>query len=235
MPGRVIDVAGFEAKYREDIDPWNYAASPFEAFKRHVLLRACGYRPFGRGLELACGTGATSRALAPRCLRLTAQDSSPTAIAAARRAGPRPGLTYDLGVLPRQMPRGPFDLIVASEIFYYLSRADLSRTLARIEAALAPGGRVVVLHHRLDFPDAAVRPRTAQALAVAGLRRRMVPVFHVEAGRFQSVAFVKPGIGRGILRRAPEGRPQSRRSDQVVRAMRAAAAAGLRTLAPLMT
>jgi len=192
MSGRVIDAAGFEAVYRDNIDPWNYAASPFEAFKRKVLLRACGIPPFGRALELACGTGATSRALAPRCLRLIALDSSPTAIAEARRREVPLGVAYEVGLLPADMPRGPFDLIVASEILYYLSRPDLVRTLARIEAALAPGGRVVVLHHVGDFADAAVRPRLAQALAVARFRRRMIPSFHLDAGRFQAVAFVRP-------------------------------------------
>ena len=34
-----IDVAGFERKFRENIDPWNYASSPFERFKRRVLIR----------------------------------------------------------------------------------------------------------------------------------------------------------------------------------------------------
>ena len=38
----------------ENIDPWDYATSPLEAHKRAVLLRACGPRHFGRGLELAC-------------------------------------------------------------------------------------------------------------------------------------------------------------------------------------
>jgi SAM-dependent methyltransferase len=207
MSGRVIDPAGFEAKYRENIDPWNYAASPFEAFKRRVLLRACGTPPFGRALELACGTGATSRALAPRCLRLVAQDSSPTAIAEALRRGGPPGLAYEVGLLPADMPRGPFDLIVASGILYYLSRPDLARTLDRIEAALAPGGRVVVLHHVVDFADAAVRPRLAQALAVARFGRWMVPAFHLDAGRFQAAAYVRPtpasvGTARGMRGRA---------------------------------
>ena len=48
------------------------------------------------------------------------------------------------------------------------------------------------MHHVVDFADAAVRPRLAQALAVAHFRRRMVPAFHLDADRFQAVAFVRP-------------------------------------------
>lgn len=195
MRRAVIDAAGFERKYCENLDPWNYESSPFEAFKRAALLRACGPGPFGRALELACGTGVTSRALAPRCLRLTATDSSPTAIAAARRLShEQPGLTFREGLLPRDLPTGPFDLIVISEILYYLPRRDLARLLTRVERALAPGGRVVLLHHLVDFDDAAVRPRAAHRLAVATLGHRMRVVHRRDAGRFQVVALVAPLI-----------------------------------------
>lgn len=192
----VIDPAGFEAKFRENIDPWDYDRSPFEAFKRGVLLRACGARPFGRGLELACAIGAVTDPLAARCLRLTAVDASPTALKeAARRLRERRNVTFALVTLPRDMPRGPFDLIVASEILYYLRPNDLRRLTSQVESALAPGGRIVLLHHLKDFDDAAVRPRAAQAYAAAMLGRRMRLVHRVDAGRFQAVAFERRNVG----------------------------------------
>lgn len=201
MRRRVIDPAGFEAMYRLDIDPWRYATSPFERFKRGVLLAACGFGPFGRALELACGAGVTSRALAPRCLRLLALDSSATAIdAARRRGGTTPGVRYLRATLPEGMPRGPFDLIVASEILYYLPPAALDGLLRRMERALAPGGRLVTLHHLVDFDDAAIRPAAAQARARRLLGRRLTPLFAREAGRFQALAFGRP-------RRSPGASP----------------------------
>ena len=89
------------------------------------------------------------------------------------------------------MPRGPFDLIVASGILYYLQPNDLRTLIRQIYGALAPGGRVVVLHHLKDFSDAAVRPRVAQHTAVAAFRRRMPQAFVLDAGRFQVAALVK--------------------------------------------
>jgi SAM-dependent methyltransferase len=190
---RPIDPGGFERLFRTTIDPWNYRGSPFEAFKRRVLLRACGLRHYGRGLELACANGETTRLLAPRCLRLLAVDASPTAVAAARkRTRDLPAVTIRTATLPATMPRGPFDLIVVSEIAYYLSANDLRGLIGRIEGALAPGGRVVVLHHLRRFDDAAQLPALAQAMLRRSLERGMGQVFAERHGRFEALAFEAP-------------------------------------------
>lgn len=192
MRTRVIDADGFEARFQQDIDPWNYANSPFEAYKRGILLRAVGTRHFGRGLELACAIGETTRFLAPRCLRLLALDSSETALREAkRRIGSLRSVAFSRALLPVDMPKGPFDIIVASEILYYLEPNDLRSLLARIEHATAPGGRVVVLHHVRNFDDAAIPPSTAQGWAGRLLRRSMKLVFRHDDARFQALAFVK--------------------------------------------
>ncbi len=187
---RPIDVDGFERLFRASIDPWNYRSSPFEAHKRRVLLRACGARLYGRGLELACANGETTVQLADRCLRLTAIDASQTAIAAARRrTRAQASVTVGVSRLPEGMPRGPFDLIVASEIVYYLTPNDLRLLIPKIEAALAPGGRVVVLHHLRRFDDAAQLPELAQSMARRTLARLMRLVFAERHGRFEALAF----------------------------------------------
>src|SRR5579871_5451511 len=135
---RRIDVAGFERRFRTDIDPWNYRHSPFERKKRTALIRACGARKRGRGLELACANGETTRFLAPLCLSLVALDGSPTALEEARRrVEPRSRVTLVQAILPQHMPKGPFDLIVASEIAYYLTPHALGRLAKNIVQALA--------------------------------------------------------------------------------------------------
>lgn len=192
---RPIDPEGFEAMFRQDADPWDYARSPFEAFKRGVLLRACGGRLFGRGLELACANGETSRALARRCLRLLALDASPTVVAEARRRVANPRLTFVVARLPDETPSGPFDLIVASELLYYMPRGTMDELLDRLVAALAPGGRMVVLHHTIPFDDAAQPPRRAQDAARARLSESLNPVLARQYQRFNVAAFVKPGRG----------------------------------------
>jgi SAM-dependent methyltransferase len=187
-----INPAGFEQKFRQNIDPWNYTRSPFEHFKRNVLLRACGCRTYGRGLELACAIGETTRYLSRRCLRLLAVDSSPTALAEAkRRLRGNSKVSFRLTMLPEQMPHGPFDLIVASEIVYYLSPHALDELLRRLHAAAAPNGRIVILDHTRPFDDAAQPPARAHDVTRLKLQKTMETVFRERHRRFEVVSFRK--------------------------------------------
>lgn len=172
MPTPVIGVDGFEDKFRKTIDPWNYSASAFEAHKRTVLLHACGPSIHGRALELVSAIGETTRFLAPHCLRLLATDGAPSAVAEARRRTERLArVEVRHAVLPDQFPRGPFDLVVVSELLYYLDERNAARlTLAMIDR-VAPSGRLVLLHHHPWFNDAAHEGERAQAIAAQRLRR----------------------------------------------------------------
>lgn len=187
-----IDADGFETLFQRDSDPWDYAGSLFEAYKRRELLRACGHRKFGRGLEIACANGETSRHLAPRCLNLLAVDASPTVVEAARRRVQAPGLRFAVARLPGETPRGPFDLIVASEILYYLAAADMAALLDKLAVSLAPGGRLVLLHHTIGFDDAAQPPWQAQRMARDRLSNRLEQVLLRQHRRFQVAAFERP-------------------------------------------
>jgi trans-aconitate methyltransferase len=136
---RPIDVRGFEQKFRENIDPWNYAHSAFERFKRTILLRACGHYMHGRGLEIGCAIGETTRHLARICLSLVALDGSATALnEARRRLSANSNVHFVSATVPEQMPRGPFDLIVISEIAYYLPQHKLSTLGRKAIVALVP-------------------------------------------------------------------------------------------------
>ena len=192
MPRSIIDIAGFEAKFQENPDPWNYGSSRFEAFKRQILLQACGTRQYGRGLELACANGETSLLLARKCLSLLAVDGSVSAVAEAQRrtAGLRHVVIAE-AALPQDLPRGPFDLIVISELLYYLKSRDLDAVLRRSIAALAPGGRLVVLHHTIYFDDVAIPPAAAQQRAVELLGQSLQPVFRRALAHFDVAAFEK--------------------------------------------
>ena len=198
---RAIDIAGFELKFQHNIDPWNYTASRFEHFKRDVLLRACGCRTYGRGLELACAIGETTRYLAHRCIRLLAVDSSRTALCEAeRRLRHCRHVTLRQARLPDQTPHGPFDLIVASEIVYYIAPHHLYDLLRKLDLALASGGRIVVLDHCRPFGDAAQLPALAHRRVRQQLQKSMPIVFHERQSRFDVVAFEKP---RDKMRRRP--------------------------------
>jgi SAM-dependent methyltransferase len=186
-----IDVAGFERKFRENIDPWDYTKSRFEHFKRRVLLRACGHSMHGRVLELGCAIGETTRFLAPLSLRLVAVDGSATAISEAKRRVTRPHVSFLQAKLPHQVPHGPFDLIVVSEIAYYLSTADLMALGKRLIGVTAFRGKIVLLHHRRHFQDAAQSPALAHARLRAQLSSMACTVFEKRYPRFDVVTLRK--------------------------------------------
>lgn len=141
-------VEHFERLARESFDPWDYETSAYEQGKYRRTLDALPTRT-GRTLELACSIGVFTAMLAPRCENLLAVDFSPTALQRARRRlGGADNVEFSRRVLPEQTPSGPFDTIVCSEVLYYWPGSLVRDGLARIEAALAPGGTLVAVHWR---------------------------------------------------------------------------------------
>lgn len=139
--------AGFEARYRADPDPWGFATSPYERAKYARTLAALGGRRFGRALELGCANGELTALLAPSCDALVAIDAAPTAVArAAARVAGHPQVQVATALVPEELPDGPWDLVVASEVLYYLGAALLDETVARLVAALRPGGLLLAVH-----------------------------------------------------------------------------------------
>lgn len=151
----------FEARYRADIDPWHYETSDYEREKYRATLEACGPGPFSCALELGASIGVFSALLAPRCATLVTIDAAPTAVLAARRRlGRANGASVRtlIGELPDAIGSERFDLVVASEILYYLTPAALEGTLRRLHETMAPAGRLVAVHWRPAGPE---RPFTA--------------------------------------------------------------------------
>lgn len=152
----------FEALYAADPDPWKFRTSDYEAAKYAATLEALPRPHYGSVLEVGCSIGVLTRMLAPRCGGLLAVDGSARALADARRhcAG-LPQVVFERREVPRQWPRGAFDLILFSEVLYYLDEADLAETARRTLRALRPGGEVLLVHWTgtTDYPlsgDAAV-------------------------------------------------------------------------------
>jgi len=146
-----IEPGWFEELYKTDPDPWRFETSPYEQAKYAQTLTALGpdSRRFHRALEAGCSIGVFTELLAPRCDDLLAVDASPTAVAHAReRLAGSDHVHVDHRVLPEDLPDGPFDLVVCSEILYYWSADPLRELLARLEALVSPGGSLLAVHWR---------------------------------------------------------------------------------------
>lgn len=149
------DADHFEAQFRADPDPWDTAVSPYEREKYARTLAACGPGPFAAALELGAGNGGFSARLSGRCSALTTIDFSPTAVDLAReRLAGHDNVTVAEGTVPDDLPKGAtYDLVVASEVLYYLPADAFRRTVDQLPRLLRPGGRLVAVHWSGQAPD----------------------------------------------------------------------------------
>lgn len=168
-----IEPEYFEALYREKGDPWGFETSPYEAAKYARTLRALPPGQIERALEIGCANGVLTAQFGPRCDALLAVDVSETALGAARaRCADQPHIRFEQRRLPQEAPDGCFDLILLSEVVYYLDRADVARVAAWLERATRSGGHVLLVHWlgETDYPlsgdEAVIALRAALGAAV---------------------------------------------------------------------
>jgi peptidoglycan/xylan/chitin deacetylase (PgdA/CDA1 family)/SAM-dependent methyltransferase len=141
------DRTSFWNDYFATEDPWNYG-SPYEQEKYQRQLEILPAVPIGRALELACAEGHFTRQLAPRVGHLTATDISAIAVERARaRCGDQPNIEFRVLDFSAETLPGEMDLIVCSEVLYYLDDlAELRRVVKKFAEALAPGGSFISAH-----------------------------------------------------------------------------------------
>lgn len=139
----------FERLYEESPDPWNYGSSEYEHEKYAATLAAIGPGPYPRALEVGCSIGIFTEMLAPRCGRLVAMDFSPRALGlASKRVGGSSHVELLQGSFPEEVPSGGWDLIVCSEVLYYLDSDTFVRSLDWLRQQIAQGTRVVAVSWR---------------------------------------------------------------------------------------
>lgn len=141
----------FEKLYAESSDPWEFATSEYERRKYEQTLAVLQGRRFKRALEVGASIGVFTEMLAPYCDELLAVDASERAVTLAReRLSGREKVRVEQRTLPEEMPGGSFDLIVASEVLYYLPQETVLLALRRFEEELAPGGTLLAVHWRKE-------------------------------------------------------------------------------------
>ncbi len=136
-------------------DPWGYTNN-YEQVKYDQTLSLIEGRAVGRALELACAEGHFTVQLAPHVDHLLATDISTTALArAAERCAACSNVDYEQMDLRTAVLPGDLDLVLCSEVLYYLERDDVIDLAQRIRDALRPGGVFVTAHALVltDEPD----------------------------------------------------------------------------------
>lgn len=148
----------FERLYAESADPWGYCTSAYERTKYADTLAALPARPLGVVLEVGCSIGVFTRQLAARCERVVGLDFSPRALAlATARTSGLANVTLAQGSFPEEVPAGEWDLIVCSEVLYYLGEEALAQAIDWLSGQLRAGASVVAVSWRGEGLDEPLR------------------------------------------------------------------------------
>ncbi len=143
----------FDDLYERHDDPWGFASRWYERRKRAITIAALPDERYGSALEIGCSLGLLTVDLAERVDHLHAVDISQTAVDRARERSTSENVTIERRDVTTSFPDGPFDLVVLSEVGYYLDVPTLSTLLDTIVASLAPGGTVLLCHWRHPVTD----------------------------------------------------------------------------------
>jgi cyclopropane fatty-acyl-phospholipid synthase-like methyltransferase len=147
--GKRLSREYFEDIYAQSTDPWDFETSLYERDKYKRTLEVLAHKQYHRALEVGCSIGVFTVMLAPLCAELVAVDIAEKAVVATReRVANFPNVRVERRTLPEETPEGPFDLIVASEVLYYLPKDMVLVALQRFEHILAPGGVFLAVHAR---------------------------------------------------------------------------------------
>ena len=161
----------FDALYSGNSDPWQYQTRWYEQRKRDMCLAVLPQAHYSNAIELGCGNGVFSELLAQRCRTLLSIDGNNKAVhLAQQRLANTPHVKVMQGIIPSVLlnltevfeqtyPSSelsssvpthtpPFDLIVISEILYYLSPEDIDTVIAWVRQNLAKGGTLLCCHWR---------------------------------------------------------------------------------------
>ena len=142
-----LPAAYFDDLYANNADPWCFATSDYEREKYATTLDALPRTRYQSVLEIGCSIGVLTRQLAARAESLCAIDLAAQALdEAQRRCAELPHVRFGLMSVPAQWPHGTFDLILLSEVVYYLDRRDVAALAERVRRCVRPGGDIALVH-----------------------------------------------------------------------------------------
>jgi predicted TPR repeat methyltransferase len=137
--------AYFDHLYRLDPDPWRYQTGDYEIAKRRDTLSFLRPR-YANACEVGCSIGVLTEDLAARCDKITGVDVSPTAAELARhRLAGLPNAEILVLHLPHDDIDARFDLLVLSEMLYFLNEDELVGLAAFAARRVEPGGDLLIV------------------------------------------------------------------------------------------
>lgn len=174
LPGALTARVIFEALYVRR-DPWAYRRDAEARRRRALIASVCDDEPASHVVELGCGEGFLTEALAahPSVGAVTGMDVSSSALRRARRRLAGRASLVRADVRRSAIPRA--DLIVGADLFYYFTGAQMAAVVAAAVGALDAGGRLALSHPARWAPMLHAAPAACSALEPVD--RRELPTF----------------------------------------------------------
>ncbi len=167
----------FDEVYAANEDPWNFRSSEYEAAKYAATLAALPREKYENAFEIGCSIGVLTEKLAERCGNLLAVDVSEKALEQARRRCENLSNVRLFKMrMPDEFPAETFDLILISEVGYYLAPEDWQTAMDKVFARLAGGGHVALVHWTPpvdDYPQTGDQVHDSFAARAAGKLRNL--------------------------------------------------------------
>lgn len=183
--------AYFDDHYADNPDPWGFEERWYEQRKYALTLAALPRPHYRRGFEAGCSNGVLTEQLASRCDQLIACDVAAAAVSTARRRVAGPDVDVRQASIPTQWPEGSFDLIVLSEVGYYLDVGDLTTLGSHVGSSMTEGGHLIAVHWKPQVPDYPSDAETVhQKLQVS---TGLTSLARYEEDRFILEVFGQPG------------------------------------------
>ncbi|MEO8264754.1 MAG: SAM-dependent methyltransferase [Ilumatobacteraceae bacterium] len=171
-----------ERRYSETEDPWSFASNEYEQQRYATILGFVPHGRFRRAFEPGCSVGELTARLAARCGFVTATDGADAAVEAARdRCSGLDNVDVHQGSLLDAMPRGPFDLIVFSEIGYNFVATQLIELAHELASRIEPRGQLIAVHWTGASPDHVLPGRVVHEIL-----REHLPMEHLHHENHES-------------------------------------------------
>ncbi len=175
-PTDFADPGYFERLYLSDPDPWRFATSEYERAKYADTVGALPPGRYQRAFEVGCSIGVLTRQLAASCDELIAVDVSESAVKQAEvRCEDMPWVQFATMDVRSAWPEGQFDLILFSEVLYYLGIDGIHEAAARSLARLSSGGAIILVNWH-GPTDGACTGDEAANLFIADCHPRLAPI-----------------------------------------------------------
>jgi SAM-dependent methyltransferase len=146
----------FEDMYASSPDPWGFENRWYEKRKYALTLAALSRPRYASAFEPGCSIGVLTAQLAQRCDHLLASDLIPSAVTQARqRVADLPHVEVRQWDAHLAWPDERFDLVLVSEMLFFLDSDDAERFAKEAAIHLTHDGEMLLVHWRprvREFP-----------------------------------------------------------------------------------